>query len=398
MKKISFLLSISLLLVLSACQSTINHERPIEGLKSEEAEVVITQLDRTTADYTIEEITLPKELQFPEDSSLLFELKKSEGFLFKVSVNDRLKSRMTPTLNVFDFDLSSNKIVSNPISLQVDEFRLLDFAKDENGGQYELLDFRVGENQYRRIFYNGILVEELPNNIANPFMNRGFQKLNNKIFMLSETETSNPNKSVWTIYELNKGKTEVVYQLENERFIKADEFENGTMMVIPPLQENSKDRMAFAIARDNEKFAQVFDGSELIEFQLDNYPISMIPLSDYVLFFNQVVIDELNDIVEFPLFKYDIKTKETKLIETLDYELGITYQTQGNEFYHVTADSDRSIGVCRVDDENFKCRKFEEFSSNGVVSSIETLDEKTDLVYVQDKGTFKPHLYLVHWK
>ena len=398
MNKVKLLLSLSLCFGLVACQSNVNQEdTPPE---------IVNQLDRTQADYTIEEIALPDEFT----DELLTELTTSrlgkfvglfheEGYQFKLTVNDPKKARLGPADTIYDYNLLTNKLTLINPPIDVDGYRVKYHVVDEIGGEYDLIDYFNNGQHYKRVFYNGELVEGIENTIDNAFYSRGFQKLNGGIYLFAETEGKTRGKTFTSMYELNQGKAENLYQYDNDYFSIDDGLNKENFISIPSLQRSSKNRMGYAIMRDGTQYIHIFDGQEVIEINpLSNeYINSVIPLEDYVIYSQQIPIDEDEVIFKYLFYQYDIKNKVIKQIDNLSKRVGMSDHIQGNEFYlPFYEDDEASIHVCKVEEE-VTCRRIEEMPKEFSLGCITVIDEKTDFIYFTDRDGM-PHFYLIHWE
>ena len=386
MNKVKLLLSLSLCFGLVACESKENQEdNPPE---------IVNQLDRTQADYTIEEIEIPKEFHISEETDGFISMFHEGGYDFKVTRNNE-NSRMLPVDTIYDYNLLTNKLALIDSPIEADGYRVLSHVVDEFGGEYDLIEYVQGDQRYKRVFYNGELVEEIENNIDNPFFSRGFQKINDGVYIFAETAGKTEDKSIWSLYKLNQGKAETLFKYDNQ--INDEYLKEGTRVVLPPIQQTSKNRIAYSIVREGVEYFQLFDGDELTEIEVSVSTPTIIPLEDNVLYYNQVPIDLDNGKFKYELFQYDLKTKTTKQIDTLDSDLGLTYHTQGNEFYFTTISGEDKNSVCKVENDKLTCRTLKGFSGLYRASLIANLDNKTDFMLINDHND-SPHFYLIHWQ
>ena len=395
MNKVKLLLLLSLCLGLAACESNVNQE--------DNPPKIVNQLDRTQADYTIEEIALPDEFT----DELLAEIATSslgkfiqvfheEGYQFKLTVNDPKKARLGPVDTIYDYNLLSNELTSIEPLIEADMYRVMYHVVDEIGGEYDLIEYIENGDLYKRVFYNGELVEGIENTIDNPFYSRDFQKINGEIYFFAETEGETFGITINAMYELNQGKAEKLFEYKNDYFSIDDGLGEENFVRIPSFQRSSKNGMGYAVMKDGTQYIHIFNGNDVIEINpLTNHGVyAVVPLEDYVLYTLEIPINDYGE-YRYLIYQYDVKTKEIKQVSHLKDGIGITDHIQGNDFYLPFYEGN-SINSCKVEAE-VTCRGLNEFPKELSLYCIAVIDEKTDFIYFTDRDGI-PHFFLIHWQ
>ncbi len=382
MNKHKYLICLLVLNFISSCKAEPINIEPVKIIS------------RTNDKYVVEEIELPTVLQFQNEPMIYIDVFHNEGYQLTINVLDKTKSNLYPVDASYKYNLLTNELTNNE-RLIVDDYRVYYQINDEFGSTYQLVGYYINGLQYLELYYNGKPIVNTNVLSINTFNLRGFQLLNGHIYIFIEEILEDNNFTKWTMYELNQGTAKALYSLDTVRAWGGNIVDKESLTVtLPPIQNNSKNRMAYVIREDEEYYVELFDGVNLVEFEVPSTPVTIIPLENYVLYYFSEWQDENGDEVIYPLYCYNVQTGDIKQIDTLDYQIGMTYQAQGNEFYR--EDRNEMLNVCNVSEDELKCRQIEDIANIMTIDAIYQLDDNTDFVHITDHD-FNNHIYLIHW-
>ena len=275
-------------------------------------------ISRTNDKYVVEEIELPAVLQFQNEPMIYIDVFHNEGYQLTINVLDKTKSNLYPVDASYKYNLLTNELTNNE-RLIVDDYRVYYQINDEFGSTYQLVGYYINGLQYLELYYNGKPIVNTNVLSINTFNLRGFQLLNGHIYIFIEELLEDNNFTKWTMYELNQGTAKALYCLDTVRAWGGNIVDKESLTVtLPPIQNNSKNRMAYVIREDEEYYVELFDGVNLVEFEVPSTPVTIIPLENYVLYYFSEWQDENGDEVIYPLYCYNVQTGDIKQIDTLD--------------------------------------------------------------------------------
>ena len=351
----------------------------------------VNTVDRLHDEYVIEEVTIPDEL-LPENDNERIQVAYLHDTLFRFYTLDFTLSRLAPVVEVNDFDIETQTIT--PVNFDgLGEYRVWAAIADEAGNVYEFISFYFQGSMVTCITYNGVIIENTMNLSYNTFNLRGFFKLNDKIYQMSEN-LLNDGKSEWNLYELDQGKATNIYTYQSDILYGLNQStSNLEGVILPAIQKLSKDRIAWAIEKSGTPYIVLFDGTTVEEYEISAVPETIIPLKDYVYYLEYRGFDESTSEELHTLYRLDLETKESIQFDNNETRIGMSYQIGDNEFY--SNYNHKNLYVCQAS-EQIDCRVFEEFQDS-VIRYVFMIDEKTDAVIIQKRSTFNPKFYLIHW-
>lgn len=381
------LLIIFCLFMLTSCTS-----EPVSD--SEVVQPAPSTLNRLTDSYTIEEVNLPDEF-IPSDWTKITIFNQIKDYQFRAYILNKSISHLYPVESVYDYNLLTGEL--NPVEFNTESnIRVMDMVTDNNGKVYELIMHYTERGVECYVTYEGKLVEGTENLTLSTFNIRGFQKLNDKLYLLLENSVDYDH-TVWNLYELNDGEAKIVYDYATNRTWGLDREADIDGIILPPIQENSSHQMGWVMQKEGKYFIQVFDGDTVESYEVPLLPWLVVSLTNDIYYTTYETNDE-EEIVLISFYWLNTETGESTLVSDLTSEIGMTYQISDQEFYH---NGLREYApVCRAEADELKCRKIEGIPPASSIYDVYSIDDKTDLICqgsYNEEHVIVPSLYLIHW-
>ena len=387
MNRLKKLLIVSCLCLLTSCTS--------ETVSEPETAQPTPVINRLTDNYTVEEVKLPDEL-IPNDWMNITLFYQIKDYQFRAYILNKSISNLYPVESVYDYNLLTGELNQFEFNTE-SNIRVMDMVTDNNWKAYELIMHYVDSGVESYVNYEGKLVEGTENLTLSTYNIRGFQKLNDKLYLLLENSVDYDH-TVWNLYEFNNGEAKIVYNYATNRTWGLDKEADVEGIILPPIQKNSSHQMGWVMQKEGKYFIQVFAGDTVESYEVPLCPMLVVSLTNGIYYTTYDTNDE-NEIIRNSFYRLNTDTGESTLISELTSELGMTYQISDQEFYYNGLFE--YAPVCRAETDELKCRKIEGIPLASYINGVYSIDDKTDLIYqgsYNDENAEVPSLYLIHWK